>query len=798
MKVPLSWLKEFVKIDMDPQEIAKWLTMSGLEVDAIENFELGFQGIRIAKVIKTEKHPNADKLTLAEVFDGQNTHHVVCGAPNCREGLITAFAELGSTLVDDTGKPFKIKKTKIRGVESSGMLVSAEELGISDSQDGILEFPEGTPLGEDLREKLKEVVFEISLTPNLGHCSSIRGVARELHAKTGAEFLETATSLKESGPKIQEKVKVTVDDKVGAPRYACRLIENVQVGKSPKWLANRLESAGLRPINNIVDATNYVLLELGHPLHAFDFDKISGGEIRVVKAADREKFISLDGKERILHPEDVVIKDNEKTVAIGGVMGGANSEVTDGTKNVLLECACFDPIAIRKTSKRQGLLTEASRRFERGIDPNLVNLALDRTAALIAELSQGTVATGAIDVKAREFAPKVLNVRLSRVIKILGRSLSASEVETIFKRLQFGTAWDGEDVFTVAVPTYRNDISQEIDLIEEIARIFGYDHFKTGSIRFHPSDSASNAVFAFEREMRSRLVGEGLQEFLTCDLIGPKMLEVVYGKEIPEEQFVKVLNPTSVEQSILRTSLLPGMLQIAKFNADRQNPDIAGFEVARVHFKEGDQYREEENIGLLLMGLSRPWHFDRKPSPVDYFDLKGIVENLLLALGIQGVSFKNRKNSTFHDGRQASLVVDGADIGIIGEVHPTIQRRLDVPHKIYFAEIGMKALFNLRTKMQAMAPITLFPSSERDWTITLPETVENDFVVSLIHKVPSSMLETVALIDTWQSPKLGKGLRNLTYRFVYRDKERTISQEVVDEEHAKITDRVRNLITSNV
>lgn len=799
MKVSLSWLKEFAKIEMEPKEIAKLLTMAGLEVDAIESYYLGFQGVVVAKVMKAEKHPNADKLTLAEVFDGKETYSVVCGAPNCKAGMLTAFAPPGATLIDEEGKPFKIKKTKLRGVDSLGMLLSPKELGIGDDHEGILEFSEDeVRVGDSLEEKLKETLFEISITPNLGHCNSIKGIARELHAKTGAELMHQQVSLKESSPaKIEDKVRVFVGDTLGCPRYACRFIENVKVGPSPKWMQNRLESSGIRPINNVVDATNYVLLELGHPLHAFDFDKVLGGEIHVKRAEHQDKFISLDGKERVLHREDLLIMDKEKPIAIAGVIGGENTEVHENTKNVLLECACFDPIAVRRTSKRQGLITEASRRFERGIDPNLVLYALERCAALIEELAEGSSLKGAIDIKSQDFMEKTLKVRLSRAVKMLGKPLSVNEVEEIFKRLQFKCSWDGEDAFTVTVPTYRNDINTEIDLIEEIARIFGYDLFKTEAIRFHPSDSESNAVFTFEREVRSRLIAEGLQEFLTCDLIGPKLLEVVYGKEIPDEQFVKVLNPTSVEQSILRTTLLPGILQVAKFNTDRQNQDIAGFELGRVHFKEGDQYREEENAAILLSGLSRPAHFERKPVPVDYFDLKGIVENLLSSLGIEGVHFKNRGIKTFHDGRQASVFVNGVDIGILGEIHPAILRRLDISHKLYFAEIGMQALLSLHTEMKAMKPLNLYPASERDWTITLSDTIEHDLIKSLIVKVSTPLLERATLIDVWQSPKLGKGLRNLTYRFVYRDSERTISQEMVDQEHAKITDGVRTLITSH-
>ncbi|CRX37811.1 phenylalanine--tRNA ligase subunit beta [Estrella lausannensis] len=797
MKVPLGWLKEFAQIEMDPQEIAKWLTLAGLEVEAIESFSLGFQDVVIAEVVEAEKHPNADKLTLAQVFDGQDSYAVVCGAPNCRKGLRTAFAKPGATLIDDQGKSFKIKKTKIRGVESSGMLLSAKELGIGENHDGILELDNCGHLGASLAELLKEIVLEVSLTPNLGHCASIQGLARELHAKAGVALIERPLcTVQNRGEPIEQSVKIKVGDIQGCPRYACRLIRDVTIGPSPKWLQNRLEAAGIRPVNNIVDATNYTLIELGHPLHAFDFDKIQGGEVHVRKAREHETLVTLDGKERILHPEDLLIADQERPLAIAGVMGGEDSEVKDHTKNILLESAYFDSVYVRKTSKRQGLITEASRRFERGTDPNLVIKALDRCTALIEELSGGVSATGAIDVKNGDFKEKSMTLRLSRTGKMLGKSISQDEVESIFKRLGFDISFDGEDLFNITVPTYRNDIKGEIDLIEEVARIYGYDHFKTGTIRFQPSDSESNGLFLFEREIRARLVAEGLQEYLTCDLIGPKILDIVYGSDLPDEPFVKVLNPTSIEQSILRTTLLPGMLQAAKFNSDRQCANLASFEIGRIHYKEGNQYIEEVNIAIMLSGLSRPWHFDRKPSPVDYFDLKGIVENLLKSLEITNQRYKNLEIKTYHDGRQASIFAGDVPIGVMGEIHPAILRRLDVPNRILFAEISLKELFRLKSKMTEMKPLNLYPASERDWTLTLPISVTHEVVRELIGKMASPLLEQVHLIDLWQSPKLGEGMKNLTYRFVYRDVAKTISQEVVDQEHARITDGVRSLITS--
>lgn len=792
MKIPFSWLKDFIDLDLSPQDIAKHLTMAGLEVEAIETHDPSFDGVVVGYVEEVVPHPNADKLRIATVSNGKESVQVVCGAPNCRKGMKTAFAEIGASILLDNDEKLKIKKTKIRGVESNGMLASGKELRISDDADGILDLSDEFKLGEDLKKHFTEVVFEIALTPNLNYASSVFGVARELSSILGIPLKKVPLKFPVEETNVSEEAKVIVEAKKNAPRYMGRLVKDVRLGASPVWMQNRLLKAGFRPINNVVDITNYVLFERGHPLHAFDFDKICDKTLYVREAKENESLITLDGKERKLTAEDVVIADSNKVLAIAGVMGANNSEVGESTTSVFLEAAYFDPVAVRKTSKRQGLLTEASRRFERGADPNALEEALDRACFLLNSLAGGKVFKETLDISNKDFAPKIIRCGIPRVNEILGLQLSLSEVETLLRRLNFKTKAEGEALL-VQVPTYRSDISQEIDLIEEVARLYGYENIRvSASMPKWRGSLKENAIgFDFERLIRKILLSQGLQEFLTCDLIGPKLKEIAEEALMPSEVEVSVLNPTSIEQSILRTSLMPGLLQVVKFNYDRQIFDIDGFEVGRIHFKDGASFREESMAAIVLMGKERPVEWEEKPVSVNFYDLKGVIENLFDTLGIKDAKFQNQKLKPFHDGRQASVFVGELKVGALGEVHPSILRKLNVSEPIYFAEFNLADLYRVSNLVPKIKEIPLYPTSERDWTLTLNDDVPFDYILDLITSVPSTLLESCQLVNVWKGSKLGAGLKNLTFRFVYRDRSKTLSQEEVDKEHTRICDAVR-------
>lgn len=789
MRIPLSWLKEYISLSLSPSEIAKMLTMAGLEVDRYETIGENLKDIVVGRVLEASKHPQADKLTLATVTDGKETYQIVCGAPNCRAGIKVALACIGAVLRDGD-QELTIKRVKIRGVESAGMLCSAKELGLSDDHEGIIELSDDLPEGTSLANVYADTYFDISLTPNLSHCTSVIGVARELSALIEQPLRFPAAHVQQIEEPIENSLYVDVMDKTDCPRYACRVIKDVRVAPSPEWLKQRIEKSGLRSINNIVDVTNYVLLEMGHPLHAFDYDKLEGQQIIVRKAKENERIQTLDGKERPLTESVLAICDQHKPIGIAGIMGGSDSEVQDQTRKVVLECAYFNPSGIRRTSKSLGLQTDASKRFERGTDPNQLLVVLDRAAMLIQQVAGGEVLSGVIDIQAREFPETIVTCRLNRINQVLGRMFSRGEVENVFKRLQFVYQWDGKDQFTVHIPTYRGDIKSEIDLIEEVARLYGYDNLPRSKGYYQASQLPSAPIYLFEKKVRELLIGEGLQEFVTCDLIGPSILEIVQDSTMPSEATIKVLNPTSIEQSVLRTSLLPGLLQVIKYNIDHQNHDIAGFEIGRIHFRDGEQYKEQPVVGLVLTGKRTPPHWDEKSKDYDFFDLKGITQNLLGELGISDVKFENLNLNTFHSGRQASVFIGELEIGSIGEVHPAIQRRLDVSQRILFGEFNLQDLLQITKPLEKVKPLAIYPSSERDWTFTVKNSVPFSIILELIRKQNSSILEKVSLKDVYRSEKIGADYQNLTLHFIYRDLSKTITQDVVEAEHQRLTTAV--------
>ncbi len=794
MKLPFSWIKECISLSQSSADIAKILTSAGLEVEEIDVQRPRFSGVVAAKVLETHPHPNADKLQLATLTDGTETLHVVCGAPNCRPGLVTALAKVGAVLPDGEGT-FKVKKASVRGSESHGMLCSPKELEFGEDHDGIIELPENTPLGMDLAFHHSEEILSIALTPNLNHCANLQGVVRELSAFLSLPYGLPRSSVHEDASKtIQEAVIIEVHDYERCPRYTCRMIEGVKVGPSPDWLRKRVEQCGIRSINNIVDATNYVLLELGHPLHAFDFDRLSGATLQIRTANSGETLTTLDGKERQLTQEMLLICDKDKPVAIAGIMGGANSEVSDNTTNVLIESAYFSPTHIRRTSKALGIQTEASKRFERGADPDGPLVALDRVTALIQEIAGGRVLTGTFDLKQHECTPKKVACRLSKINSLIGHHFGVSEIENLFKRLGFAYAWDGKDTFLVTVPTYRVDITIEVDLIEEVARLYGYDNIKKRRPHYQTSTLPHAPIYLLEQEVHTRLIAEGLQEFLTCDLIGPTLLDIVKDDSMPPEARISVLNPVSIEQSILRQSLLPGLLQAIKHNYDHKNPNIAAYELGHIHFRQEDQYKEQSVVGIILTGLSRPYQLGPQPREYDFFDLKGLVENLLDGLRIPKYIVKPSQLAIFHPGRQAQIEVNGLKIGTLGEIHPDLQKRVDIPQRIYFAEFNLHDLFPLRQPEPSMKRLPAYPASDRDWTISVPNSIPVQEILEAIDGARSTILEGASVHNVYEHERLGES-RNVTLRFEYRDPSKTLAQEKVDREHERITKHVLQKIS---
>jgi len=789
MKISLSFIKEFIDIDLSVQELADLLTLAGLEVDAIENETSSFTGVVAAKVLSVKKHPQADKLVLAEVTDGKETFHVVCGAPNCRDNLHVAFAKVGATLTEENEKIWKIKKSKIRGEESFGMLCSEKELGLSEEANGILELDEKIKLGEDLSTLFADPTFEISLTPNLSRCLCALGIAKEISAVTKAKVKLPKILIKESkGDKVKDNVKVTVEDTDICPRYSCRLIKNIKMNTTPDWLKRRLLSSGMRPLHIIVDIMNYVMLETNQPMHAFDFDKIDKKTIYVRKNEKEIPFFGLDGEERTIPEGSVVIADEKKILALGGILGGATSAVDENTKNILLESAFFDPVAVRKACKKLNLSTESSIRFERKSDPNGTLFALDRAATLIQELCGGEIAEGHLDQKKQTFKPLTLECRTDRTNKLLGTQLSQNEIDDIFKRLEFHTKRKDENTLFVEVPTFRNDISREIDLIEEVARIYGYNNIEKKKPLYRSSPSSENLIYHFEQKVKQILMKQQLQEFLTCDLIGPHLTKSLHG--FHPSLMIDVLHSKSIEQSILRPTLLASFLEVIRNNADFSTHNIRGFETSRVHSKKDDQYIEQLMASIIMTGSFLPPHWSSKEKEVDYYDIKGIVENILKELGIEKYEFKTSSFPNFHPQRQAQLFVGKAEIGVVGEIHPTTLEYFDIKKRVFFSELNLELLLEMSRKEIKVKPLSAFPSSERDWTFTLPHKQELEPILEKIQSIKSPRLEKVKVLDLYIDPKK-PDTKNITLRFVYRDNKKTLSFEEVEKEHNKILNKLR-------
>jgi phenylalanyl-tRNA synthetase beta chain len=648
-----------------------------------------------------------------------------------------------------------------------------------------------TALGLEFEGMAQKDVLEIALTPNLIHCANIRGMARALAAVTGeVVYSPSYTVIEKKGSPIQQHISIKVEQPTDCPRYSCRLITGVRISPSPAWLKMRIEQCGMRSINNVVDVTNLVLLEFGHPLHAFDYDCIEGKQLVVRKAHDKESITTLDGICRYPTPETLLICDAAAPIAIAGVMGSLNSEVKETTTAILLEAAYFSPSQIRRTSKRMEIRTEASYRFERGCDPNGPLEALERATAWICEIAGGVALEGYYDVKSQDFAPSVVSCRLSQINRVLGTCLARGEVEEIFRRLSFTLAHLNDDLLSVKIPTYRVDIHQEIDLIEEVARLYGYDHihgreasfFRTGTLPHSPE-------YLLTRSVRSLLLREGLQECATCDLISPTQAGLISTHTFPSRTLIKLLNPHSAEQSVMRPSLLPGLLNVVCSNTDHGIESIGGFEVGRVHFTAKDKYYEPPVAAIILSGDKTPYHWETKHSKIDFFDLKGMIENLLSGLKISSFMFQLSHYPDLHPGRQATLLVGNIEAGILGEVHPSTLEQIGLTHRVYYAEINLQDLVSFIPTELHMKPLPLFPPSTRDVTLSLPaQTAVGELLNTIAHSAPP-LLEEAFILDIYKNPEQA-GIQNVTFRLIYRSPDKTLSQAEVESAHLNI---IKNL-----
>ncbi|MDT8440823.1 MAG: phenylalanine--tRNA ligase subunit beta [Desulfuromonadales bacterium] len=788
MKVTRNWLAEYVDFDLSNEELAHRLTMAGLEVDAIQELGGGLESVVVARLVEVRPHPDADRLTICQVDSGSECQQVVCGATNHKTGDLVALARPGTLLPGD----FKIKKSKIRGQESHGMLCSLSELGLAEEAEGIMILPDHLPLGQPVFAALglKDTLFELGLTPNRPDCLSVVGVAREVAAMAGAPLRLPEPGIVQGAALAADKTSVTIVDADLCPRYAARLIEEVTIGPSPDWLVRRVEAVGMRSINNVVDITNFVMMELGHPLHAFDFDLLRGRRIVVRRAADGDRFTTLDGQQRELLATDLMICDGEGPVALAGIMGGENSEVRPETVNILLESAYFDPAAIRRTSKRLGLHTESAHRFERGADVDMVPLALDRAAALIAELAGGTMAQGVVDAYPAPLARREIALSVARTGEILGFSLSADEVRQTLESIDLACRAVAADRFVVTIPNFRPDLEREIDLIEEVARLVGYDRIPVTMPRSVLTCQRQPDHLSLAAHLRDRMVALGFAELVNYSFISPTLYDKLgLAADDPRRQNVCLLNPLSEEQSVMRGSLLPSLLETACRNLAYRSENLALFELRPVFAPvEGAELPAEKlRLVALLCGRREPEGWAQQNAQVDFFDIKGCVEALLAELHMTDVTWEATANEPFyHPGKSAAVRCGGALLGTLGELHPATARAFDIQQPLYLCDLDVEAMLAARSGQPAFQAISRFPDVLRDSAFLVDESVSAAEVFAVLDRVRLKDLESCILFDLYRGEGVPSGKKSLAIRARYRALDRTLTDELVQRLHGKL------------
>ncbi|BEH10499.1 MULTISPECIES: phenylalanine--tRNA ligase subunit beta [Geobacter] len=790
MIVTYNWLKEFVECDLSTQELGDLLTMLGLEVEGVREVGGGLDQVVVAVVEERRKHPNADKLSLCKVNNGREILDIVCGAQNFTAGDKVALAQIGAVLPGD----FKIKRSKIRGEESCGMLCSERELGLSAESEGIMILPSDLPLGVPLFDALglKDTIFEIGLTPNRADCLSVIGVAREIAAKLGKRITYPGHAVVESGEPVTQKATVIVEDPELCPRYTARFISGCSIGPSPAWLVRRLEAVGMRSINNVVDVTNYVLMEYGHPLHAFDADLLENSTIVVRRATDGEVFTTLDGQQRTLTAGDLTIRDGARSVALAGIMGGENSEIRDTTTNILLESAYFNPSAIRRTAKRLGLHTESSHRFERGADVAIVTRALDRAAALLAELAGGTVAAGIIDAYPTPVSHRTIRFRVDRCNALLGVELSADEMKALFHHLEFTTVTVEPGIIDVTVPTFRVDLEREIDLVEEVARLNGYDRIETTMPRARVFSDRPTKHQRMERRCRDLMVGQGFNEVITFSFMAPGALDrMMLGPDDGRRSVVALRNPLVDEQAVMRTTLLPGLLEAASRNLNYRSLDLRLFELRRVYLRvEGEQLPNEPLVlAGLMTGRRYPEGWTQEKHPLDFYDVKGVVETVLDAFSVSGATYSSDGTDVFyHPGKSCTVRCGDSILGSLGELHPDVQDNFGIDQPVFYFELNFERLLSVARGAAAVVPPSRFPDTFRDIAMLVADETPAADIVRCIGGLRIREIESAAVFDLYKGVHVPEGKKSIAVRVRYRSTEKTLSDDEVSPLHQKVVD----------
>jgi phenylalanyl-tRNA synthetase beta chain len=775
MKITYNWLGEYIELPWTWQELVDRLTMSGLEIESATDLSAGFDGIVVGKVQAVEKHPNADRLRVCTVDVGTSVETIVCGAPNVAGGQSVAVCLPGQRLPDGT----PIDRAKIRGVESAGMICSEVELGIGEDASGILVLTSKVEAGRPFAEQTgrDDIQLDFEVTPNRPDCLSILGIAREVRALTGAELRYPASSLKEAGQAASESVTIEVQDADLCPRYCGRVIRNLHVGPSPDWLVRRLGAVGLRPINNVVDITNYVLMELGHPLHAFDLHKLENHQVVVRRARAGESVETLDGVSRSLNSEILVIADGGKPIAVAGIMGGRNTEVGADTVDVLLESAYFHAGTVRRGKATLGMQSEAAMRFERGADFHAAPVALDRAAGLITEICGGEVAPGMIDVVAADWSSPEIRARLSRIRKLLNVDFDDSRIVEILELLGCQVEQNGDDLAVVA-PSFRPDLEREVDIVEEVGRIYGYDSIAGSTVVSSPVGSRFDSRIDVQREIRNRLSGLGLDEVITNSIVdGTGMNHFADDAHA----FLRLTNPPTEDQHLLRPTLVGSLLEVARRNFNQRASTVAVFELGACYQMgdASDAVSERVRLAGLWAGSASasPWRDEHRD--VDFLDLKGIVETLLAALAPE---FHPAEVPWLRPGCAASIAVGGEQLGFLGQAQPQLSSAFDLERRIFIFEVDFDRLAaSWSCPKAAYDPLPKFPPIERDLAVVVPTHVGNGEVESHILGSSPELIEAVELFDVYQGEQIPSDRKSLAYAIRMRSRAKTLEDSEADE-----------------
>lgn len=779
MKVSYRWLQEFVDIPWPPHELADRLTAAGVTVEGVERPGDALDGVVVGEILSLDLHPRADSLSVCQIGLGKRRIQVVSGAPNLKVGARVALALPGSR---PPGAGEEVRIIELRGVRSEGVVCSEKELGLGDDESGALILDSGTPAGIPLAEGLglDDTVFDVWTPPNRPDLYSVLGVAREVAALSGNPLREPETALNEDAAESLD-VNVKIESLERCSRYCARLIRGVKIGPSPAWMQQRLRIGGMRPINNVVDVTNYCMLELGQPLHAFDHSKLREGKVVVRLARAGETIRTIDGEERDLDEGMLVIADGVGPVAVAGVMGGADSEVSPETEDVLLESATFDGAGVRTTARKLGMQTEASLRFEKGLDVRLSRWAIDRAAALLAELSGGKVVKGVADVHGELPETHAVKVRPDRVNQLLGTQISPAEMKRILVSLSFDVTLKGDKDLLVKVPSHRSDVRLEADVAEEVARLYGYDRIESALPRATSEGWQTPPLPVLDR-MREILVGAGLYESITYSFTSERRInQIGLPAGHPWRNAVRLLNPLSEEQALLRTHLAGHLLEAVSRNQRRGVQAVHLFEIASVFSQSGgEQPTERLRMGIVMWGRKPGWSWGEPVRDVDFYDLKGVVESLGEALR-NPLTIESGNHPILHPGRSARLLLDGEEAGLMGEVHPDALEAFDITGRVYIAEIDLAAWVQRVGSESFFEPLPKHPAVRRDLALIVPDDVEAERVRNHLLKKAGDVLERCELFDVYAGKQIDPGFRSLAYTLTFRRPERTLTEDEVNE-----------------